>query len=166
MCGIAGILNFNNKKIDESLLKKMTNIIRHRGPDGEGMFIDKNIGLGHRRLAIIDLSDAAAQPMFNENKKIVLVYNGEIYNFMSLRKELIRKGHKFISKSDTEVILHGYEEEGINFINKLNGLFAFALWDKRKKELYLARDRYGIKPLYYFKNDVALIFASEIKSIL
>lgn len=166
MCGIAGIFNVNGGQADAKILKRMTDAIAYRGPDGEGFYISGSMGLGHRRLAIIDLSDAARQPMSNENGSVWLSYNGEIYNFKALRLELEKKGHRFKSRTDSEVILHGYEEEGIEFVRRLNGMFAFALWDEEKGCLYLVRDRYGIKPLYYRFDGKTLIFASEIKAIL
>lgn len=147
------------------ILQAMNTTLRHRGPDDEGYYLSEGIGLAMRRLKIIDL-ETGNQPVFNENKDVSVVYNGEIYNFLELRKELIRKGHKFNSKSDTEVIVHLYEEEGINFITKLNGMFAFALWDNREKILYLVRDQFGIKPLYYSVLKEGIVFASELKAIL
>ena len=148
MCGIAGILNLTGKPVPQQTIKDMTDAIAHRGPDGEGHFIDINIALGHRRLAIIDLTLAAHQPMANGDSSVVVTYNGEIYNFKQLRAELEKQGHRFRSRSDTEVLIHGYEEEGIDFVQKLNGMFAFALWDAKKRLLYLCRDRFGVKPLY------------------
>lgn len=166
MCGIAGIFNINGEPVDPKIIKTMTDAIAHRGPDGEGHYVNGPIALGHRRLAIIDLSDAARQPMCNEDRTIWLTYNGEIYNFKELRKDLETKGHKFRSQTDSEVIIHGYEEDGIDFVLKLNGMFAFALWDGRKGILHLTRDRYGIKPLYYRFDGRTLIFGSEIKAML
>lgn len=166
MCGIAGIFNIDGKPVEPKVLKAMTDVIAHRGPDGEGFYVTGGVGLGHRRLAIIDLSDAAKQPMSNEDGTIWLTYNGEIYNFKELRKELEAKGHHFKSNTDSEVIIHGYEEEGIDFVLKLNGMFAFALWDSGKGILRLVRDRYGVKPLYYHFDGKTLLFGSEIKAIL
>jgi len=166
MCGIAGIFNVDGAAADYKVLKAMTDIIAHRGPDGEGFYINNGVGFSHRRLAIIDLSDAAKQPMSNEDGTIWLTYNGEIYNFKELRKELVEKGHHFKSNTDSEVIIHGFEEEGINFVLKLNGMFTYALWDASRETLYLVRDRYGIKPLYYRFDGKTLLFASEIKAIL
>ncbi|MBI3354099.1 MAG: asparagine synthase (glutamine-hydrolyzing) [Nitrospirae bacterium] len=171
MCGICGIIDFKCNAIDEGLISVMMNTLGHRGPDGEGIFINQGsrgkgqTALGHRRLSIIDLK-TGSQPMFNEDKSIVIVYNGEIYNFNELKKDLIKKGHRFKTKSDTEIILHQYEENGWECAKRFNGIFAFALWDDNKKTLFIARDRIGIKPLYYFYNDKRLIFASEIKAIL
>ncbi len=166
MCGITGIFNVDGSSISGDVLKQMTYIIKHRGPDGEGFWTDNFIGFGHRRLAIIDLSSLGNQPMKNGDGSLIITYNGEVYNFKELRKELETKGYKFTSKTDTEVVLKSYQEWGKECIKKFNGMFAFAIWDKKNKELFLARDRYGIKPLYYyFKNNVFL-FGSEIKSIL
>jgi len=166
MCGIAGIFNIDNSPVEPKVLKAMTDAIAHRGPDGEGHYVNGPIALGHRRLAIIDLSDAAKQPMSNEDGTVWLTYNGEIYNFKELRKELETKGHRFRSNTDSEVIIHGYEEEGIEFVLKLNGMFAFAVWDSSRNTLHLVRDRYGIKPLYYHFDGKTLVFGSEIKAIL
>ncbi|MBU7032708.1 MAG: asparagine synthase (glutamine-hydrolyzing), partial [Theionarchaea archaeon] len=161
MCGITGF-NWEDKK----LLKKMNEAIIHRGPDDEGLFSTEEISLGSRRLAIIDLSPAARQPISNEEGTIWITYNGETYNFRKIREELEKKGHTFVSQSDTETIIHGYEEYGINILKKMNGMFAFALYDSSNHALYLARDRFGIKPLYYYSKDGKLIFCSEIKGIL
>ncbi len=161
MCGIAG---FN--WVDRTILKKMCNTISHRGPDGEGMYFDANVSLGHRRLSIIDLSEKGKQPMHNEDKTVWITYNGEIYNFQELKKHLLKKGHKFLSNTDTEVIIHGYEAWGEKVVEKLRGMFAFCIYDKKKKKLFLARDHLGIKPVYYYFKEGKLIFASEIKAIL
>lgn len=161
MCGIVGF-TWN----DERLVKRMADTIRHRGPDQEGVYCTEGISLGHRRLSIIDLSDHGRQPMTNEDGSIRLVFNGEIYNFKELRDELIGKGHVFSSRTDTEVILHAYEEYGTDAVHKLRGMFAFALWDSRRRWLWMARDRIGIKPLYYYHGGGKLVFASEIKAIL
>ncbi len=147
-------------------LKKMIYLMSNRGPDDTGFYKNSLMGLGHCRLSIIDLTDAGHQPMPNEDKSIWISYNGEIYNFKSLRKELLHLGHKFSSRSDTEVLIHGYEEWGTSLPGKLRGMFAFAIWDEKKEKLFLARDHFGIKPLYYFYNGKIFIFASEIKSIL
>jgi len=144
----------------------MTDVIAHRGPDGEGHYIDVNIALGHRRLSVIDLSSAGSQPMATRDGRVVVVFNGCIYNFQKLRVELETKGHQFQSKTDTEVLLHGYEEYGISFVEQLNGMFAFALWDATQRTLFLARDRFGVKPLYWLQNGDTFIFSSEIKAIL
>ena len=161
MCGICG---FNGE--DKSLLRQMNTLLTHRGPDGEGFYSDGKVSLGHRRLSIIDLSPAGKQPMTNEDQTVWITFNGEIYNFPELRKELEKRGHSFSSHTDTETIIHGYEEWGENVLQKLNGMFAFALWDTKTEMLFLARDRLGVKPLYYFWNGEKFVFASEIKSIL
>ncbi len=162
MCGIAGYIGKNpNKKI----LKKMTDRIAYRGPDSEGFYLDDKIALGHRRLAIIDLS-TGTQPIYNEDKTKVIVFNGEIYNYQELRDDLIKDGHIFKTKTDTEVILHGYEKWGRNLTKYLRGMYAFAIWDKQKEELFLARDEWGIKPLYYYQFEDTFLFASEIKAFL
>jgi asparagine synthase (glutamine-hydrolysing) len=161
MCGITGFYGFE----DKSLLKKMTETISHRGPDDSGYYSDKDVSLGHKRLSIIDLA-GGKQPIHNENETVWVVYNGEIYNFMELRNDLIKCGHDFYTKADTEVIVHAYEEYGMGFVNYLRGMFAFALWDLDGKKLVLCRDRLGIKPLYYSFSDGILAFSSEIKSFL
>ncbi|MBT4538867.1 asparagine synthase (glutamine-hydrolyzing), partial [Candidatus Woesearchaeota archaeon] len=151
---------------DKNLIKHMNSSLIHRGPDGQGIYTNKNISLGHRRLSIIDLSNAGKQPMCNEDETIWITFNGEIYNHRDLRKILESKGHRFKSNTDTEVIIHGYEEWGEKVLEKLNGQFAFAIYNNNSKTLFLARDRIGIKPLYYYYNDNKFIFASEIKAIL
>lgn len=166
MCGICGIFNFDSQSFaDVYLLKKMMKRIYHRGPDDKGLFANENIGLGMQRLSIIDV-EGGRQPLHNEDKSIWIVYNGEIYNYRQLRRSLISKGHHFLTHSDTEVIVHLYEEEGEGFVEKLRGMFAFALWDASQKKLMLVRDRLGIKPLYYNIDKDRLIFGSEIKAIL
>jgi asparagine synthase (glutamine-hydrolysing) len=165
MCGIAGIFHLDrNRAADPVVLKKMTDILRHRGPDGEGHFVKENIGLGHRRLSIIDLQ-TGDQPMFNDDKSIALVLNGEIYNFVELREELKNLGHHFRTTSDTEVVIRAYEQWGTGCQDKFNGMWAFALWDDRRKQLFLSRDRIGEKPLAYAFTDQTLVFSSEMKSI-
>lgn len=166
MCGIAGIFHFDKERqADKALLKEMTDSISYRGPDGEGYYLKNNLGLGHRRLSIIDLS-TGGQPMFNEDKTIVLVFNGEIYNYIELRDELRKFGYTFKTSSDSEVIIKAYEKWGIDCQNKFNGMWAFALWDNAKKQLLLARDRIGEKPLHYAIFDNTFLFGSEIKSII
>lgn len=166
MCGIAGYLNFNTHlKAEIHVVKKMTDVMRHRGPDGEGSYVKNNLALGHRRLSIIDLT-TGDQPMFNNEKSIVIVFNGEIYNYLELRNELIKHGYKFHTNSDTEVIIHAYEHWGFECQNRFNGMWAFALWDDRKKHLFISRDRIGEKPLFYYMNTLTIAFASEIKGIL
>ena len=166
MCGIAGIVNLNGEPASLEILKRMTDAIAHRGPDGEGQWVEGNVGIGHRRLAVIDLSPAASQPMFSADQHFILSYNGEIYNYRELRAELEAEGVRFRSQSDTEVLLYALIRWGNKAINRLNGMFAFALWDRRERRLLLARDRYGIKPLYYADVGNALAFGSEQKAIL
>ncbi len=162
MCGICGIYGIE----DKALIEQMIAVLKHRGPDDSGIYTDDNISLGHARLSIIDLSERGKQPMSNEDGNIWLSVNGEIYNFQELRAELEKKGHRFYSKSDSEVIIHAYEEYSLDFLNKLRGMFALALYDKKQNRLILARDPIGKKPLYYYFDSKLLIFASEIKAIL
>ena len=166
MCGIAGQYCYQGGRPDRRLLADMSERLAHRGPDGEGTHINRSTGLVHRRLAIIDLSPDGLQPMTNEDSSLWLVFNGEIYNFVELREELAKKGHTFYSKSDTEVILHAYEEWGHDCLARFNGMWAFALWDEKKQELFCARDRFGIKPFYYTTAGGSFLFASEIKALL
>jgi len=166
MCGICGKMNFEqNNSIHPALIQSMLNTIRHRGPDDEGLYVKSSIGLGHRRLSIIDLS-CGHQPLSNEDGTVWIVFNGEIYNYQELRAFLVGKGHNFKTQSDTETIVHLYEEFGPECVEKLRGMFAFAIWDENNRTLFLARDRVGIKPLYYCLTDKYLVFASEIKAIL
>jgi len=165
MCGIAGFLSLEGRPADRGLLAAMSASLTHRGPDGEGFFVDGPLGLAHRRLSILDL-EGGSQPMSSPDGEARLSYNGEIYNFLELREELLRRGHPFRTKSDTEVILHLYEERGAACVEPLRGMFAFALWDPRARRLLLARDRIGIKPLYVFRSARTLAFASEIKALL
>ena len=168
MCGINGISfsERSGRKIDRRVLAEMRDVIRHRGPDDEGVFVDGNIGFGHRRLSIVDVIHGQ-QPMFNRDKSLVISYNGEIYNHADYRAELENEGFRFQTHCDTETILHLYDKYGADCLEKLRGMFAFAIWDKRKKELFIARDRFGVKPLYYvFDDEGNLFFASEIKSLL
>ena len=166
MCGICGKIDFTGKTVSENLLRSMTDSFAYRGPDDEGFFFDGPVGLGHRRLSIIDLSPAGRQPMSNEDESLWLVFNGEIYDFAQTRKDLLSKGHALKSHTDTETVLHLYEDEGMDCLKRLNGMFAFALWDARLRRLWLARDRLGKKPLLYYWDGKRLIFASEIKAIL
>ena len=166
MCGIAGQLNFDGRPVERDRLVSMANRIAHRGPDGSGVQTFGVAGLAHRRLKIIDLSDAARQPMTNEDGSIGLIYNGEIYNYRELRPELERAGHRFASATDSEVILHGYEQWGLECLQRLNGMFAFALWDQARQRLWLVRDRLGVKPLFYAASPAGLTFGSEVKAVL
>jgi asparagine synthase (glutamine-hydrolysing) len=167
MCGIVGVINFNNASIDPTLIKKMTDTIRHRGPDGEGIWLNekKNIGLGHRRLAIIDLSENANQPMMCNRTGNVIVFNGEIYNFMELKNNLMKIGYSFSTNSDTEVLLALYDYKKEDCLKELNGMFAFAIWDEKNKKMFCARDRFGEKPFYFFYDNEQFVFASEMKAI-
>ncbi|MDE3059220.1 MAG: asparagine synthase (glutamine-hydrolyzing) [Bacteroidota bacterium] len=170
MCGICGILNYGNpsQPISESLLKKMSDTIQHRGPDDAGVFISpkRNAGFGFRRLAIVDLSPAGHQPMSSPDGTVTIEFNGEIYNHLVLRKDLEKKGYRYRSRSDTETIIYAYQEYGLDFVHKLLGMFAIALWDEKKQRLVLVRDRIGVKPLYYTFADGYLVFGSEIKALL
>ena len=166
MCGICGVFNLNGEPVSPVNLRRMTDAIAHRGPDGEGFYTDSFIGLGHRRLAIIDLSPAGHQPMVTPDSQCVISYNGEIYNFQELRLELEALGHQFRSRTDSEVALNAYVQWGPECLSRFNGMFAFAIWDKRQQALFLARDRYGIKPLYYMVAGKYFLFGSEQKAIL
>jgi asparagine synthase (glutamine-hydrolysing) len=166
MCGIAGILQLDGSLPSKEVLEKMTRTLSHRGPDGEGFYLEGAVGLGHRRLSIIDLSDAGRQPMGNEDGSVWVTFNGEIYNFLNIRTVLESRGHRFTSHTDSEVIVHAYEEWGVDCLQKFNGMFSFALWDGKQKNLWLVRDRLGIKPLFYCQLPQAVLFASEIKAIL
>ena len=166
MCGITGVYHWSSDRpVAEAMLRAMATAIRHRGPDDEGYYLNGRVGLANLRLSIIDLA-GGHQPMFNEDRSLCVVHNGEIYNYMELKRELVSRGHKYVTNSDTEVLLHGYEEFGLELLRKLNGMFAFALWDEKSKKLLLARDRVGIKPLHYAVVDGTLVFGSEIKAIL
>lgn len=166
MCGIVGFVDKRNTKEKKEIIKKMADRIAHRGPDAEGFYVDKNVALGHRRLSIIDLTKNGAQPIYNEDKSMAIVFNGEIYNYESIKEDLIKKGHKFKTKTDTEVILHGYEEYKEKLFIRLRGMFSFVIYDKEKDELIGARDHFGIKPFYYYKTSDSFFFGSEIKSFL
>ncbi len=168
MCGIVGFADTKLPFDKIKVIHQMMDTIVHRGPDSEDFFSNDNVALGFKRLKIIDLSDEASQPMYNEDKSCILVFNGEIYNYKELRKELIEKGHIFKSDTDSEVIIHGYEEYGIEILQRLRGMFAFSIWDAKNETMFLARDFFGIKPLYYTQNtsDNSFIFGSEIKSFL
>ena len=149
MCGIAGIVDSAGAPVDGDLLRRMTRALSHRGPDGEGFWQVPGVGLGHRRLSVIDLSTAGTQPMGGEDGQVQVTFNGEIYNFASLVDELSALGHKFQSRSDTEVLVHGYEEWGERLLDRIDGMFAFAIWDGRRRRLFAARDRMGKKPFYW-----------------
>ncbi len=167
MCGICGQLYFDPERpVKSEQLRRMAGSLAHRGPDGEGVWIERNVGLAHRRLAIIDLRPEAGQPMTNEDGTVWITFNGEIYNFPELRKDLESRGHVFRTNSDTEAIVHAYEEYGRDCLQRLRGMFAFAIWDVRGQTLFLARDRLGKKPLFYYVDKETFIFASEIKAIL
>jgi asparagine synthase (glutamine-hydrolysing) len=166
MCGICGKLYFEqDRHVDPLTIKRMADSMHHRGPDDGGAYVSGNVGLGHRRLSIIDLM-RGKQPISNEDERLWIVFNGEIYNYQELRQVLLSNGHKFRTDTDTEVILHGYEEYGEACVAKLRGMFAFAIWDDRKKILFIARDRVGIKPLYYYIDSEQVVFGSELKAIL
>lgn len=168
MCGIAGTFESDPSRRGDgrATAEAMAGLIAHRGPDADGYLVDGPVSLANRRLAIIDLSAAGRQPLFNEDGSIGLVYNGELYNFQALRRELIGRGHRFRSATDTEVIVHAYEEFGPDCVRHFNGMFAFAIWDRRRGTLFLARDRFGVKPLYYTRVDGTLAIASEVKAFL
>jgi len=166
MCGIVGVLRLTDAAAQDTYLTPMLDAIAHRGPDGQGQYADGPVVLGHRRLSIIDLSEAGAQPMPNEDGSVVLSFNGEIFNFPGLREELEAAGHRFRSRTDCEVLVHGYEEWGSEVVQRLDGMFAFAIWDHQRQILFIGRDRYGVKPLYWYARNGVFIFASEIKAIL
>jgi asparagine synthase (glutamine-hydrolysing) len=166
MCGIVGICQRDGEPVALNLLKQMTSTIAHRGPDDEGYYVHGNVGLGHRRLSIIDLSPLGRQPMSNEDGRLLITYNGELFNFQELRVRLQALGHRFRSQTDTEVIVNAYEAWGASCLEWFNGQFAFAIWDELHQRLFIARDRFGVKPLYYYHNERSFIFASEIKAIL
>ncbi|MDC0074587.1 asparagine synthase (glutamine-hydrolyzing) [Alphaproteobacteria bacterium] len=166
MCGVTGILNLDDAPILSSLLSNMTDMLTHRGPDDKGTYINHNIGLGHTRLSIIDLTSAGHQPMLDDYGRYVISYNGEVYNFIELRSELLDLGYRFISRTDSEVVLKSISHWGLSAVKKFNGMFAFALWDNKEKLLHLFRDRFGIKPLYYYQNKRCVLFASEFKAFL
>jgi asparagine synthase (glutamine-hydrolysing) len=166
MCGIAGLIYLDGSPVSPVVLRRMTDAVAHRGPDGEGQWIEENVGLGHRRLSIIDLSPAGAQPMLSADGRWVLTYNGELYNYRELRAELQAVGHRFRSETDTEVVLYAMMEWGAEALQRFNGMFALGLWDRRDRTLFLARNRYGVKPLYVSRQGNAFAFASEQKAIL
>ena len=167
MCGITGIVDLTAERpINEGLLATMNGLLSHRGPDGDGFHFEPGVGLGHRRLAIID-PEGGKQPVYNEDHSVVVTYNGEIFNFQEVEVELVKRGHTFRTRCDTEVIVHAWEEWGVDCLARFNGMFAFALWDKRQKTLFMARDRLGVKPLYYAElADGRIVFGSELKTLL
>lgn len=162
MCGFAGFVGEVENR--EQVLENMIDTIIHRGPDSSGKFVDEDAALGFRRLSIIDLSESGDQPLYNEDRSKVLVFNGEIYNYQELREELIQAGHTFVSNTDSETLIHGYEQWGEELVYRLRGMYAFAIWDQKAKRLFSARDIFGIKPLYYAQMNGTLMFGSEIKS--
>ena len=164
MCGFAGFVGEVENR--EQVLENMIDTIIHRGPDSSGKFVDEDAALGFRRLSIIDLSESGDQPLYNEDRSKVLVFNGEIYNYQELREELIQAGHTFVSNTDSETLIHGYEQWGEELVYRLRGMYAFAIWDQKAKRLFSARDIFGIKPLYYAQMNGTLMFGSEIKSFL
>src|SRR5690606_26715935 len=167
MCGISGIVDLRGRRpIGEALLREMNSTLLHRGPDGEGFHFEPGVALGHRRLSIIDLA-GGKQPLYNEDETVVVTYNGEIYDFKEIERELTSRGHRFRTRCDTEVIVHAWEEWGPECLLRFNGMFAFGLWDRKKEILFLARDRLGVKPLYYAElPDGELIFSSELKALM
>jgi asparagine synthase (glutamine-hydrolysing) len=166
MCGIAGIVRFDGKKVNEAQVQSMLQTIKHRGPDDEGIFVEKNVGLGHVRLSILDLSSAGKQPMTDPTGRYTIIQNGESYNYIELREELQSMGYSFRTQTDTEVVLNGYIAWGEKVLDRLNGMFAMAIYDKQEQTLFLARDRFGVKPLYYHVSNEQMVFASEIPAIL
>ena len=166
MCGITGVFNLDNEPFTLTQLKQMAAVIEHRGPDGEGYYVHNNVALAHKRLSILDTSTKGSQPMTSKNNDWIISFNGCIYNFMELKQELKTKGHEFVSTSDTEVIVEGLAAYGSSFFERLNGMFAIAAWNKKEEVLYLSRDRFGVKPLYYWFNGKTICFSSEIKSII
>lgn len=166
MCGIVGVFNLDGEPFSHNRLKAMTDAVAHRGPDGEGHFVEENVALGHRRLAILDVSPKGSQPMSSKNGEWIITFNGCVYNFAELREDLKTRGHEFISSSDTEVIVEGLAAYGPTFFERLNGMFAIGAWNRREKKLYLSRDRFGVKPLYYWFTGKTFVFASEIKGII
>ena len=166
MCGIAGLIHLSGEPVSALILKRMTDAIAHRGPDGEGQWIEGNVGIGHRRLAIIDLTAAGQQPMMSNDQRYILTYNGEIYNYRELRIELEALGYQFRSNTDSEVVLYAMMHWGVEALRRFNGMFALALWDRKERILTLGRDRYGIKPLYICHQKNSFSFGSEQKAIL
>ena len=165
MCGIAGIVKCPNAAVEKPLLQRMIGMVNHRGPDAAGFHLSGSVGLAHARLSIIDVG-GGHQPMHNEDKTVWITFNGEIFNYVELREDLIKKGHRFQTQSDTEVIVHLYEEKGEECVHDLNGQWAFAIWDSRHERLFLSRDRLGVRPLFYAQTPEGFVFGSEIKSLL
>ena len=163
MCGIVGVFDFRDA-VSPEMVQRMNNTLVHRGPDDEGYYFEDDLGLGMRRLSIIDV-EGGNQPVHNEDRSVWIVFNGEIYNYLELREELRRSGHTFYTESDTETIVHMYEYYGERCLQKLNGMFSFALWDVKRRRLFVARDRLGIKPLYYYADEQRICFASELKAL-
>jgi len=166
MCGLVGVLNLDERPVLLSDIKKMAEKIAHRGPDGEGYFVKGNIAFAHKRLAILDPKPRGKHPMESKDGNWVIIFNGCVYNFLELKQDLKTKDHEFITNTDTEVIVEGLAEYGTEFFKRLNGMFAIGAWNKSEKNLYLSRDRFGVKPLYYFFNNKSFVFASEVKAIL
>lgn len=166
MCGIAGVVDLDRQPVDRSLIERMTRLVAHRGPDGEGVFIDSNVGLGHRRLAIVDLSVSGAQPMTAQKAPNTVVFNGEIYNYLELRAELQALGHMFVTKTDTEVLLAAYAEWGTSCVSRFNGMWAFAIYDRSNARVFCSRDRFGEKPFYFLRDRNWFAFGSEIRQLL
>ena len=165
MCGIAGYINLTSPvEISREILQRMARIIRHRGPDAQGIYAEPDAGLAHARLSIIDL-DGGRQPMSNEDGSLWITFNGEIFNYLELREILLKRDHRFRTQSDTEVILHLFEDEGEDCVHRLNGQWAFAIWDRKRKRLVLSRDRLGVRPLFYTESKGQFLFASEIKAL-
>lgn len=166
MCGITGLVDLRSERqVNEQLLRAMNDSLLHRGPDGEGFHLEAGVGFGHRRLSIIDL-EGGKQPLYNEDKTVIVTFNGEIFNFMEVEKELLSLGHIFRTRCDTEVIVHAWEEWGVECLKRFNGMFSFAIWDRNKRTLFIARDRLGVKPLFYAEVDGWLVFGSELKAVL
>src|SRR6218665_689066 len=166
MCGISGIIKLDHSTPEELRLRSMMAAIKHRGPDDEGCFVQNNVGLGFVRLSILDLSQAGHQPMSLEDGSVTVVFNGEIFNYIELREELRQKGHAFKTGTDTEVLLKAYQEWGTDCLHRFNGMWAFAIYDRARKKLFASRDRYGVKPFYYYLDNRQLLFASEIPAVL
>src|SRR4051812_42931956 len=166
MCGITGVVSRSGAPVARDVVAAMTRVIAHRGPDDEGIWVEGPAGLGNRRLAIIDLSPAGHQPMATADGRLVITYNGELYNYRELRAELERAGHRFRSETDTEVVLQAYREWGPACVDRFNGMFGLAVWEPERRRLFLARDRYGVKPVYFAFAGDELVFGSEIKSLL